>query len=190
VVAATYTQYKDAEIVSLCLEGDAHAWETLIHRYKRLIFSIATRFGFAPADASDIFQSICVQLIEHLHELKTGERLSSWLMTMTTRQCLRFRSIQTRDEDDGNLSVADPVDPKENLEAIRLRVEREQMLRRCVDDLPDRCRGLIRLLYFVSPLPTYEEIASKLEIPVSSVGPNRARCIEKLREIVLARHVE
>ena len=54
----------DRELVQSCLKGDAEAWETLILRYQRLIYSIPIRSGFSPVDAADVFQSVCVKLLE------------------------------------------------------------------------------------------------------------------------------
>ena len=53
--ASKYKTHTDPELVSLCLKGDALAWEALISRYRRLIYSVPVRFGFTPADAADVF---------------------------------------------------------------------------------------------------------------------------------------
>ena len=50
--------------------GRRQAWEALILRYRRLIYSIPVKFSFTTADASDVFQAVCLKLIEHLHELE------------------------------------------------------------------------------------------------------------------------
>jgi len=58
------------------------------------------------------------------------------------------------------------------------------MLERAVDELPERCQELIRLLYFDSAEPTYAEVSHRLGMPVASIGPTRARCLEKLRKFL------
>src|SRR5262249_6133758 len=50
--------------------------------------------------------------------------------------------------------------------------------------LDERCQRLIRLLYFDSKEPSYAEIADKLGMVVASIGPTRARCLEKLKKLV------
>jgi DNA-directed RNA polymerase specialized sigma24 family protein len=52
-----------------------------------------------------------------------------------------------------------------------------------VAELPERCENLIRLLYFDTTEPTYADVSQRLGIPVASIGPTRARCLEKLRKI-------
>ena len=92
-MSAAYKTRTDAELVSMCLKGDAEAWEALITRYRRLIYSVPVRFGFSTADAADVFQAVCLKLIEHLHEVKDETKVSAWLITTTTRQCIHIKAL-------------------------------------------------------------------------------------------------
>jgi RNA polymerase sigma factor (sigma-70 family) len=183
VSAANYKTLSDPELVSMCLSGDALAWEMLIIRYRRLIYSVPVRFGFTSADASDVFQAVCLKLLEHLHELKDESKVSAWLITTTTRQCIRARSRKHResgiDED-----FEEPPDPADNLETLHIVVEQQQTIRDAVDQLPARCRALISTLYFDPRSLSYEEISQHLGMPVASIGPTRSRCLDKLRTIL------
>jgi len=189
-VTADYKQHSDPQLVSLCLQGDAQAWEALIMRYRRLIYSVPVKFNFTPADSADVFQAVCLKLIEHLHELKDETRVSGWLITTTTRQCIFVRSQRFRDAWSCEDDMDEPLDPSENLENIQLKVEHDETVRECVRQLPDRCRKLIECLYFDTRSPTYEEIAQKLSMPVPSIGPTRARCLDKLRTILRRRGIK
>jgi len=40
------------------------------------------------------------------------------------------------------------------------------------------------MLYFDAKSPSYEVIAQTMQMPVASVGPTRARCLEKLRTVL------
>jgi DNA-directed RNA polymerase specialized sigma24 family protein len=80
VARSTQSKRTDPELVAMCLNGDASAWETLIKRYRRVIYGIPVKFGFEPADAKDVFQTVCLRLIEHLHELRiNGSWEDGWL---------------------------------------------------------------------------------------------------------------
>ncbi|PYS28217.1 MAG: hypothetical protein DMG11_13470 [Acidobacteria bacterium] len=57
-------------------------------------------------------------------------------------------------------------------------------LEQALGRLPDRCRRLIELLYFTAEEPTYAEIAEEMGMPVASIGPTRARCLEKLKKLL------
>src|SRR5450755_4620164 len=61
-----------------------------------------------------------------------------------------------------------------------LRSERRQVLREALAELPQKQRELL-LLLVADPPVSYTEISKRLGIPVGSIGPTRARCLERLR---------
>src|SRR5215217_5467689 len=80
---------EDRELIADCLDGDQDAWAALIARYQRLIYSIPIKARLSADDASDIFQSVCLKLYEKLSTLRDSEKISSWLITTTTRESWR-----------------------------------------------------------------------------------------------------
>jgi RNA polymerase sigma factor (sigma-70 family) len=184
-----YTHLTDRELVTACLDNDAKAWETLILRYQRLIYSIPIKQGFSSVDAADVFQSVCLILLKKLPSLRKQEKLFSWLMTTTTRECWRVAAQWRRE---GTVEIRDPDDPVDKLSEIasqeplaeeqRIVLEQQQILRASIERLPERCRQLISLLFYQTDELSYTEIAARLKMPVASVGPNRARCLQKLKK--------
>jgi RNA polymerase sigma factor (sigma-70 family) len=183
VSKSKYKTYTDPQLVAMCLNGDALAWEALISRYRRMIFSVPVKFGLSTNDASDVFQLVCLKLVEHLHNLKDESRVSGWLVTTAIRQCIHLRTLKGR-ETEPEVDFDETIDPVENLEELRLIVEERQSVRESVDQLPQKCKSLIELLYFDEQNRSYDEIAESLGMPVSSIGPIRARCLERLRAIL------
>ena len=61
-----------------------------------------------------------------------------------------------------------------------LATERTAALWRAVEALPERCRMLIRVL-MADPPPSYEDVAEAFDMPIGSIGPTRARCLEQLK---------
>lgn len=183
-----YHELSDPELVGRCLEGDPAAWEELISvRYRRLIYSIPNKFRFSPADCDDVFQTIVVKLLEHLSELKDESKVSSWLITTTTRQCIQMRSLKMRDVSDEDGLEATP-DPAETSEQVHIQTDREQKIREAIHEMPGKCRQLLESLS-EDPRPSYEEISKRLSMPVPSIGPTRARCIEKLQSLLRQRGI-
>jgi RNA polymerase sigma factor (sigma-70 family) len=180
----------DRDLVSRCLEGDESAWEALIRRYQRLVYSIPIRYGMGEEVAADIFQSVCVLLLEHLATLKDRGKLASWIITTTTRECWRVSHRLRREAPIGEMiEDDDPILPETQderplAEEEQLRLEEQQHVREAVQALPDRCRRLLELLYYDEAQPSYEEISRRMEMPVPSIGPTRARCLEKLRKML------
>ncbi|HSV66972.1 MAG TPA: hypothetical protein VLJ59_13810, partial [Mycobacteriales bacterium] len=46
--------------------------------------------------------------------------------------------------------------------------------------LPERCQRLLRVLIENPPL-SYDEVSEALSMPIGSIGPTRARCLDRLR---------
>lgn len=184
MTTSAYKSHTDSELVGLCLKGDSRAWEALIVRYRRLIYSIPVKFNFSSADAADIFQGVCLKLIEHLHELKDESKVSAWIITTTTRQCIHHRVQRMRESTADDEDAEEPAAPDVNVETVQIQAQEQQTVRDAVAQLPDRCRQLLELLYFSTKDPSYEEIGRAMSMPVPSIGPTRARCLEKLRTVL------
>jgi RNA polymerase sigma factor (sigma-70 family) len=173
----------DAMLVRACREGDTTAWETLVRRYQRLIYAIPRRAGLGEDLAAEVFQAVCVALLEHLDGIQQPERLSAWLVTTARRESWRVlrreRSTTTLVDDEGQAAAA--VDgaplPEEQFE----RLERQLAVRRAISAIDERCRTLLTLLFYEVDPPSYAEIAARLNLPEGSIGPTRARCLQKLQ---------
>jgi RNA polymerase sigma factor (sigma-70 family) len=166
----------NAELIERCLEGDQDAWAELIDRYQRLIYSVAHTLSETPDDAADIFQQVCLELYQRLHQLRDAETLPAWLITVTRRQALAV--LKSR-----KVLVELNEEHPQTDDRI-LAIENEYFVERALLDLPERCRMLIDLLYRHPSQPSYAEVADHLGIPVSSIGPTRARCLQKLRKLL------
>lgn len=174
----------DRELVRDCLRGDEAAWDELLGRYRRLIYSIPVKCGLSAADAADIFQIVCIRLLEKLDELRDHTKLASWISTTTARECWRVKAGPIREM----MALDDPASDLRGLpqvfglpEDTFQKMEEQHLIRMAVQALPERCRKLLTLLFYEKEDWTYEAIAEEMEMPVASIGPNRARCLEKLK---------
>ena len=183
---ARLTGLPDAELVSRCLEKDPDAWETLLHRYRRLIASITVKFRLSREDAADIFQAVSIALFRQLPELNKDSKLSSWLITVTVRECwkLQQKSGRSLTDDDPSDAAAETPDPRALTETQMILLERQHQVRMGVEQLSTQCRYLLETLFYSQERPSYVEIAERLAMPVASIGPTRARCLAKLKKIL------
>ena len=189
--AADFTQQEDRQLIAACLEGDAGAWEALIVRYQRLIYSIPLKARLTTDDAADIFQAVCLKLYEKLSTLREHEKIIAWLITTTTRETWRMAARQRRE---GQSVAADTDDDNEGLNQIpavglladeeRQILEQQQIVREGVAAMPERCRELISMLFYQKDELSYADIAARMKMPVASIGPTRARCLEKLKKLL------
>ncbi len=180
-----FTSLPDAELIEACLNGQEQAWEALLVRFQRLIYSIPVRYGLAEADANDVFQNVSVILLENLHALRNRQRLGAWLVITTRRECWRLSHQQRQSTSDKETDSIEevPAGKTASEEEIVL-LESQSVLRAALDELGHPCRELLQLLFYSEPRASYTEIARRLALPEGSIGPNRARCLEKVMKIL------
>ena len=107
--------------------------------------------------------------------------LAAWLATVTRRECLR--ALRERGPVASGYVLEAETMPDERARTAEqelLAAERQAALREAFGDLPPVGQRLIALLLEDPPVP-YAEISARLGIPVGSIGPNRGRCLDKLR---------
>jgi RNA polymerase sigma factor (sigma-70 family) len=183
-----YGRLSDADLIARCLDQDAEAWETLLRRYQRLIASITIKFGLSSEDSSDIFQSVCMSLFQQLPSLRKQDKLSSWIITVTVRECWKFRKRQVQTDSldaPGRENTSEPSDQTHQLmDESLVSLERQHLIRQAVELLPIQCRQLIEHLFYKDDPTPYTEISRQLGMPVASIGPTRARCLGKLKEFL------
>jgi len=168
-----------AAVIEGCRAGDAEAWDELITRYKALVYSIPRRHGFDKDASDEVFQEVFTILLRQLDGIRNPTGFPKWLMTTTHRTC---RDLKRRK---GPVIPANEVPdgdgpPQEHV----LAREREQVVREGLRRLDDRCRDLLTALHGGSGPASYETIAGRLGIPVGSIGPTRARCLERLMRVL------
>ena len=184
MLAVKMEEQSDAVLLAACERGDAAAWEALVTRYQRLIWSIPLRAGLDEDAAGDVFQQVWATLLEHLPRLTQPDRVGAWLVTTTRRATWRHgKGLHGA----GPLPPdnADPIPdaaplPGEALEAL----ETQHGVRTALARLDERCRQLLTLLFYTDAPPAYSEVAARVGLREGSIGPTRARCLEKLRGLL------
>jgi RNA polymerase sigma factor (sigma-70 family) len=166
-------------LVAAAAGGDEAAWNELVERFAGLVWAVARAHRLSTADAADVSQTTWLRLAEHLGRLRDPERVGAWLATTARHESLRVLRHAARFEaiSDDHDWLDDRQQPPES---GLVRRERRAALMTAFGLLPDNCRSLLRVL-FADPEPSYEEVAAATGLPVGSIGPTRARCLERLR---------
>jgi RNA polymerase sigma factor (sigma-70 family) len=177
---------RDNPVVTLVMcarTGDERAWDALVERYAPLIWSLCRRYRLNAADTGHVAQSVWHGLANQLGKIRDPAALPGWLATTTRRECQRvLNTAQAPHAARYTLDAEDiPDDQAETLEqGLLLAAERHAALREAFADLPPRCQQLIALLIEDPPVSD-AEVSARLGVPVGSIGPNRRRCLDKLR---------
>jgi RNA polymerase sigma factor (sigma-70 family) len=168
------------DVLAGCRAGSAEAWDALLDRYERLVFAVATGEGLSIEDAADVTQTTFEALLAQLDRIRDDTQIASWLMTVARRQAWRIRNDRTRQFPDEATTTEDAPDPSDPVADHNT----SMWVYEGVSELDNPCRSLITALYFDPRTPSYAEVASRLGRPVGSIGPTRARCLERLRKIL------
>ena len=169
-------------LVSRAKMGDKEAWDALVERYASLIWSICRKYRLNEADAEDVGQCVWLRLVEHVGTIRDPAALPGWLVTTTRRECARVLRSAHRAQPGDYVPdfehIAEQV--SRTAEEEILAAERHAALREALTDLPPAWRRLMTMLAADPPVP-YAEISRRLGIAVGSIGPTRARCLDRIR---------
>ena len=170
-----------AGLVALATEGDPVAWGEIVDRYAPLVWSICRRFSLSGHEIEDVAQNVWLLLVEHCGRLREPAALPGWLATTTRRECLRvMRAAQKAEQAGTKLDETLQFAGDTAIEEEILAAERNAARRAAFAELPPRCQKLLAML-MADPPHSYAEISAALNIPIGSIGPQRARCLQRLR---------
>ncbi len=142
--------------------------------------------GLNAADAADVSQTTWLRFVQHLDRIEQPERVGGWLATTARREALRVlrmsgRQIPTDFDEFAKFGDVPAVAP----EAKLLYAERDVALSAIFAELPPRCQCILRSLDRDGKM-TYEDLGKLLDMPIGSIGPTRARCLERLRRLAVS----
>lgn len=179
----------DAELVKKCRRGDQDAWNALVDRYQRLVFAIPRRAGLGEEQAADVFQEVFLTLFEKLHELQQPEKVRSWIVTTA-----KFKTWGTVRGEKGNYSPATEEEMEQEMalltdnsplpDAALIEMEQQHMIRAGLEQLEERCRRILSMIYLQDDAASYAEVAAAIGVGETSISPMRARCLKKLEKIL------
>jgi RNA polymerase sigma factor (sigma-70 family) len=177
-----------SELLAEAEAGNSAAWNELVDRYSGLVWAVARGFALSMADAADVSQTTWLRLVEHLTKLREPEHLGGWLATTARHECLRLLRKNGREvvEPDAGIDV-ESGEPTP--EAVVLDNERDRLLWLSLGEIPQRCQVLLRALASTPP-PSYGDVSAALGMPIGSIGPTRARCLDHLKKRLLVHQRE
>jgi RNA polymerase sigma factor (sigma-70 family) len=168
----------NAELIQAVMRGDRAAWGELVERYSQTVWMATSRYELDRATRLDVVQTVWLRLHDRIRQLRDPDRIAGWLSITARNECvnvLRRRSRTFSLADDYEVASDDPA-PDVNLE----RRQTIDAVAEALAELDPRCAELLQLLS-ADPAPSYEDISKMLDMPIGSIGPTRARCLQKLR---------
>jgi len=189
---------EESELIRFAREGDLEAFNRLVLTYQDAVYNQGLRLLGESAAAADAAQDAFISAFRNLKSYRGGS-FKAWLLRIATNLCydeLRRRkrrpAIPLEPVDDEGEEVESPrwsIDPGERPEEAMERVELEQAIQHCLDNLPVDFRAVV-VLVDVQGLD-YTEAAQAVGKPVGTIKSRLARarlrlqdCLRGFRELL------
>ncbi len=169
----------DASLVARCLKGEPAAFEPLVTRYERVLFSVALRLVGDYEDARDATQNAFIRAYEHLETFDPQRRFFSWIYRIVVNECLNLRRSRHPNEPLADTMVT-PGGAFEGVEAA----EMSDRIQAALATLTEEYREVVILRHFVDL--SYEEISDVLGVPDKTVKSRLFSARKRLAELLSA----
>lgn len=185
--------YKDEELVARSKTGDLQAFDELVCRYERKIYTLAYRMFGNYHDANDLAQEAFLRAFQSIKGFRGDSSFYTWLCRIATNVCRdelrkRYRvSVESLDEEVniGDWEIKKQI-PTANPGPAEL-YERQE-LQHELQDLINTLTPEFRMALILRDIQgqSYEEIAEQLECSLGTVKSRISRARSYLKEKILA----
>lgn len=179
----------DNDLIMSYLAGDGEALNELVRRYQKEAVRVAYSVLGNEDDAFDATQDAFIKVFKSLERFGGRSKFSTWLYRIVYNAAIdigrrKRRLVQHKDIDDGELELEADSDrvgsggPDENM----LRNEREQVVRKCMAQLPYKYAVVIKLRDIEGF--SYNEIAEILGTSRGNIMSRLYYGRDKLRRLI------
>lgn len=168
----------DAALVNRVLAGDVAAFEALVGRHQRALYTVACRMLGNREDAADALQSALIKTYEHLGQFDPRHRFFSWIYRIVVNECLNM--LRARRPEDALtpalMAAGTPYDTAAD-------AERARQVQAALMQLTTDARTVVVLRHYGEL--SYDEIAETLGVPAKTVKSRLHTARQKLGEHLL-----
>ena len=153
----------------------------MIIPFKDKMFRFALRIAGNHFDAEDIIQEVMVKLWRKREQLMTVNNKEAWCMTVTRNMAIDWKrsKIKKFSEIENHTHISDKeATPEQSLEQKEI----SEMVRSCINQLPDQQKEIIHLRDIEGY--SYKEIAQMTGKTVDQIKVQIYRGRQKLKDII------
>ena len=180
--AQPFADLDDAALVAASVAGHRDAFDVIVERHRRAVYTVCYRFVNNHEDASDLAQDAFVRAWKGLKNFKGQAALSTWLYRIAVNVCLNRVSAKT--------PINEPIESGELLEDTRIegaqhammRQERAVAVRKAIASLPEKQRATLILRTYHDM--SHQQIADVLGSSVGAVKANFFHALTNLKKIL------
>lgn len=165
-------QLDDRTLISLYLEGDQKAFETLLTRHKNKIYTSIYLFVKDRDLAEDIFQDVFIKIIDTLRKGKYNHegKFLQWAMRISYNMCVdhfRREKRRTKVSPSETFDIFDVLETKDlNMEGQMIRNQLHNKVRKLVDQLPPEQREVVILRHYADM--SFKEISQLTRVSINT----------------------
>jgi RNA polymerase sigma factor (sigma-70 family) len=180
------TESKDKSIKALvagCRNGDEKDWSELMERLAPVIFSVSYRFRLSREESFDVFGKVSLLLLENLPNLRDSDRIFGYVSTIAYHEATAIKAKSNLLRLKLSEQMQDKYMTVQNTDAFfNFEIENDlKIMARAFAGISRKCQTLLRMLFVDNEEASYQAISQRMGMPVSSIGPTRGRCLEKLK---------
>ncbi len=165
--------------------GDKAAFGKLIEAYQGPVFNLAYRMLNNAKEAEEAAQEAFIRAYTRLESYDPNHKFSTWMLSITSNYCIdiirRRRALLLSLDEPLPAHPALMSSKEKEPEAQAVQVEREEMVQKLLQTLPEEYRQTVILRYWYEM--SYEEIAETMDTTVSAI---KSRLFRARRDLAQA----
>ena len=178
----------DQELVTLYLAGDERAFEQLLHRHKRKVWSHICLLVRDRELTEDIFQDVFIKVVNTLKEGRYNEegKFLPWVMRIAHnlvidhfRRNKKMPLVRSNDDHDVFATLAQPG---KNMEQRLVNLQIDEDVRRLIDHLPEEQREVVMMRTYLGM--SFKEIAEHTEVSINTALGRMRYALINMRKMI------
>jgi RNA polymerase sigma-70 factor, ECF subfamily len=165
-------------LVQEALAGKPGAFDAIVDRYYRIVFSAAMKMVNNTDDAADITQNVFVKIYLNLRQFNPQYKLFSWIYRSAMNEALNFTTRERRSESLTESIVA-PLTP----DLVAQQAETAEKVQAAMMKLKPEYRAVMVAIHFQGL--SYREAADVLEIPEKTVKSRLFSSRQMLKDFLI-----
>ncbi len=180
-------QVSDEQLLRRIAQGNRNAIELLFRRLNVRVFRFLVRLVKNDALAEEALNEVFIAVWRHAGQFRGRSRVSTWLLAIARQKALSILGRRTEEELD-EMALRSIEDPADDPEAALRTIERNKLMRDCLEQLSPAHREVIDFVYYNER--AIEEVAEILAIPKNTVKTRMFYARKRLGELLAAHGIE
>lgn len=178
----------DQDLVRLYLEGNEKAFEQLLHRHKRKVWSHIYLLVRDREITEDLFQEVFIKVVLTLKGGKYNEegKFLPWVMRIAHnlvidhfRRNKKMPMVRSNDEHDVFATIAQPG---KNVEQRMVNLQIDEDVRKLIDHLPEEQREVVVMRTYLGM--SFKEIADQTEVSINTALGRMRYALINMRKMI------